>query len=500
VEAREADELFDASQATMTRVERRILKDYFWDNYIEDLNHTLSAAILQHEENDAKMRAVNEDNDLRILQSANIVGVTTSGLARQIQLLRKLRAQVLICEEAREVLEPHILTTFLPSVTHAILIGDHQQLKPQIQNFSLSSENPRGKQYSLDVSLFERLIHPSLDLAKLPYETLASQRRMHPSISRLIRETLYPNLQDAGVVADYPEVVGLKRRLFWLDHRNNESKKSQEDQQTSHWNQYEVNMVVGLVRHLIAQGAYEADEIAVLTPYLGQLQHIRQELGKTHAIVLSDRDAEDLENAGITGPADDPMCNSAESPLIGDRAVSKTSLLKALRIATMDNFQGEEAKVIVLSLVRSNAEKKCGFLKTENRINVALSRAKHGMYIIGDAETQGYKVEMWDKVIGMLTADGNLGPQLELQCPRHPETPIAVSKPEDFLHFSPEGGCDLQCADRLHCGHACIARCHSEVLHKAVRCLEQCPRPLKGCDHPWYVIVMLIPIVLTNQS
>ena len=53
----------------------------------------------------------------------------------------------------------------------------------------------------------------------------------------------------------------------------------------------------------------------------------------------------------------------------------------------MDNFQREEAKVIVISLVRSNDERKCGFLKTSNRINVLLSRARHGIYIIGNIYT-----------------------------------------------------------------------------------------------------------------
>ena len=477
------EELLDTDQASMTSHERRILHDFFWNEYIEDINSNLSAALEQYDENEAKFRGLNEDNDLRILQNANIIGVTTSGLARQIHLLRKLRAQVLICEEAGEVLEPHILTTFLPSIRHAILIGDHEQLKPQVQNYNLSSENSRGKQYSFDISLFERLIHPSPELMKLPYDTLASQRRMHPSISRLIRETLYADLQDAGKVADYPEVVGMRKRLFWFDHRNNESGNSQEDHQTSHWNKFEVDMTTGLVRHLIAQGAYQPDQIAVLTPYLGQLQHLKQELGKTNAIVLSDRDMQDLENAGIDGEQDNAPAN--EGPSIANKAVSRTTLLKALRIATIDNFQGEEAEVIILSLVRSNPEKKCGFLNISNRINVALSRAKHGMYIIGDSETAGFKVEMWAKVIAMLAADGNLGPELELQCPRHMETPIVVSQPDDFLRFSPEGGCDLPCADRLACGHKCLSRCHAEILHKAVRCLEECPRPFKGCDHAW---------------
>ena len=67
--------------------------------------------------------------------------------------------------------------------------------------------------------------------------------------------------------------------------------------------------------------------------------------------------------------------------------LEKKKLSELLRVATVDNFQGEEAKVIIVSLVRSNNEKKVGFLRTTNRINVLLSRAQHGMYLIGNADT-----------------------------------------------------------------------------------------------------------------
>jgi len=124
----------------------------------------------------------------------------------------------------------------------------------------------------------------------------------------------------------------------------------------------------------------------------------------------------------------------------------------------VDNFQGEEAKVIVISLVRSNDERKCGFLKTSNRINVLLSRARHGMYIIGNTHT-ARPVPMWDKVITILENDGNIGNTLALCCPRHKETPIEVSEPDDFSILSPEGGCNRKCISRLRCGYATRNRC-----------------------------------------
>ena len=61
------------------------------------------------------------------------------------------------------------------------------------------------------------------------------------------------------------------------------------------------------------------------------------------------------------------------------------AFLKPIRVFTVDNYQGEENDIIILSLVRSNNENKIGFLKIPNRVNVALSRAKKGMYIFGNS-------------------------------------------------------------------------------------------------------------------
>jgi hypothetical protein len=82
------------------------------------------------------------------------------------------------------------------------------------------------------------------------------------------------------------------------------------------------------------------------------------------------------------------------------------------------------------------------------------------MYIIGDSQTS-IGVPMWNKVVRMLEANDNIGPTFELQCPRHPTTPIHVASPEDFIQLAPEGGCSERCGLRLDCGHTCLVKCHS---------------------------------------
>ena len=95
---------------------------------------------------------------------------------------------------------------------------------------------------------------------------------MRQQISSLIRETIYGKLQDHPSTTYLPDVVGMRQNVFWLDHTNLEN---QEDAH-AHINNYksnswEVGMVHALVRHIVRQGVYTSEVIAVLMPYTGQL-------------------------------------------------------------------------------------------------------------------------------------------------------------------------------------------------------------------------------------
>lgn len=469
---RSLSQLQTLSLREMSASERKDIHSHWIEQRSAKLQNDLLIALDFYHKRKAALDKCNQELNLRCLLQAQVIGVTTSGLAGNLDLLRRVRAKVMVCEEAGEVLEAHTLTAFLPSVEHAVLIGDHEQLRPHINNHELQHDHPRGEKFSLDISLFERLVKPQSGYPKVPYSTLKTQRRMHPSIAELVRLTLYPRLEDHPSVSEYPAVDGMRDRLFWLNHQEKEDLPgSSETLSLSKTNGFEADLVAVLLSHLVRQGTYRAEDIAVLTPYLGQLQRIKKRLMSSFEIMLGDRDVEDLEAQGVKDDDTDSKVN-----------VQKTSLNNAVRVATVDNFQGEEAKVIIVSLVRSNEERKCGFLKTSNRINVLLSRARHGMYIIGNAHTAN-SVPMWSDVITILEQHGNIGQTLTLCCPRHKETLIEVSKPDDFALFSPEGGCSRKCSSRLLCGHACPNKCHAEPLHNAVHCLERCPRLKKGCLH-----------------
>ncbi|KAH4209175.1 hypothetical protein HBI81_042970 [Parastagonospora nodorum] len=427
---------------------------------------------------------VHAEASRRVLQGADVIGLTTSGLAGRISLLKHVACKVLICEEAGEILEPHMISALLPTVEHCIQIGDHEQLRPSVSNFDdLSLESERGKNHQLDKSQFERLSVGMAGRPLVPVAQLNVQRRMRPEISTLIRETLYAKLADHTSTINMPNVVGLRENVFWLDHTHLEDDGQMEVQHSkSRSNSWEVQMVHAMVRHVVRQGLYKSSDIAVLTPYTGQLQKLRAAMRNDFEIVLSERDEEALEKDGFTisnTPQDQRVAAAAEQ---GRKPLQKKQLSDLLRIATVDNFQGEEAKVVIISLVRSNKAQKVGFLKTSNRINVLLSRAKHGMYIIGNADTYT-TVDMWQHVIGMLRAKNSVEPSLGLCCPRHPEKVMEICEPEDFAKFSPEGGCREACIDRLDCGHSCLARCHSKAMHAAFHCEEPCERSHEPCGH-----------------
>jgi hypothetical protein len=130
-----------------------------------------------------QLKDIHEEVDRRALQDAEVIGLTTSGLARHVSTLHHVRCKALVCEEAGEVMEPHLLSALLASIEHFIQIGDHEQLRPTINNFGLSLESTQGLQHQLDRSQFERFSVGQLKRPRMPVAQLDVQRRMRPEIS-----------------------------------------------------------------------------------------------------------------------------------------------------------------------------------------------------------------------------------------------------------------------------------------------------------------------------
>ncbi len=91
-----------------------------------------------------------------------------------------------------------------------------------------------------------------------------------------------------------------------------------------------------------------------------------------------------LETEGL-----DPSLTTLISPYSGQVAAAKEILPKQMRISTIDSFQGQEKEIVIISLVRSNDSGDIGFLKDYRRMNVAITRAKEQLFVIGDSATIG---------------------------------------------------------------------------------------------------------------
>lgn len=267
--------------------ERWILAERWCDEIVRQSSDALFER-LEYAKNPRKQISdVYADADRRALVKADVIGVTTTGLARNINTLRHLRSKVIVCEEVGEILEPHLLNSLMPGVEHFIQIGDRRQLRLQIQNYlKFSLETYEGQAYQLDRSQFERRAMGEPGLESLDVATLDVQRRMRPEISDLIKN-IYPDLKDHDTVHGLPDVVGMRDNLFWWDHSHHEDSRDDGSRVKSHSNSGEVAMAAALVRNLVRQGRYSNTDVALLTPYTIQLQKLRAALSKDFEVFLS---------------------------------------------------------------------------------------------------------------------------------------------------------------------------------------------------------------------
>ncbi|KAG7326586.1 hypothetical protein KOW79_009987 [Hemibagrus wyckioides] len=370
-----------------------------------------------------RLAEIRRREDLCVLKHAKVIGMTTTGAAKYRQVLQELKPRLVIVEEAAEVLEAHIITTLSRECQHLILIGDHQQLRPSATVYELA------KNFNLEVSMFERLVKVGFPFVRLNY-----QHRMRPDIARLLTPHIYSELENHPSVLEYENIKGILTNIFFIDHKFHE--EGIKDGR-SHQNMNEALFVVNLCRYLLRQ-EYQPSQITILTTYTGQLYCLRK------------------------------LMPSAE--------------FSGVKVHVVDKYQGEENDIVILSLVRSNQEGRVGFLQIPNRVCVALSRAKKGLYCLGNMDMFS-KIKLWSNILHTLREKGQVGGFLTLSCQNHPETRTMVSSSMDFAKV-PEGGCNKPCEYRLDCGHVCIRMCHPyDADHKKYKCTKDCPKVLCELGH-----------------
>jgi ATP-dependent RNA/DNA helicase IGHMBP2 len=272
-----------------------------------------------------------------LLDSATVVCATLTGLDNQ--MLGEREFDLVVIDEAAQAVEP---TCWIPLLRSGrlVLAGDHCQLPPTI----VSNEAARE---GLAVSLMERLIR---ELGSGISQRLTTQYRMHEAIMGFSSEAFYEGtlVADASVqghlLSDVPEVIAnpvTGTPLSFIDTAGAGYDEELEPDGESRRNPAEAEIVARQVQELIDAGV-AARDIAVITPYAAQVRLLRDQLA-----------------------------------------------IDGLEIDTVDGFQGREKEAVVISLVRANAKGEIGFLADTRRMNVALTRARRKLIVIGDSATIG---------------------------------------------------------------------------------------------------------------
>ena len=270
-----------------------------------------------------------------ILDTADILCATTTGLDDDV--LGSRRFDLAIIDEACQSTEPGCWIA-INRADRVVLAGDHRQLPPTVLS-------PEAKRQGFAVSLFERLAEangPAL------VKRLDAQYRMHTAIMEFSSLEFYEAelMADPSVAShrliDLPDVTHIALTewpLEFIDTAGASFDEETEPDGQSRLNRREADLVATKVNALLAAGV-AASQIGVITPYAAQARLLREKLPTSE-----------------------------------------------LEIDTVDGFQGREKEAIVISLVRSNERGEIGFLSDLRRMNVAMTRARRKLLMVGDSAT-----------------------------------------------------------------------------------------------------------------
>jgi len=272
----------------------------------------------------AEAREREDRAEADVLERAQVVLATLTG--SESKALRKRRFDLAVIDEATQAVEPAAYLALLKA-DRAVLAGDHLQLPPTV----LSEAGQRG---GLAISLFERLAQARGDAMV----TLAEQHRMNERIMRYPSDALY-----GGRLRAHPSVAGHaldEAPLEVIDTAGRGFDEETPEGSESKVNPGEAELAAAEAQRLLDRGVAPWD-IAVIAPYDAQVQLLRQHLA-AHT---------DLE------------------------------------VDTVDGFQGREKEAVIVSLTRSNEAGELGFLADIRRMNVALTRARKKLVVVGDGAT-----------------------------------------------------------------------------------------------------------------
>ncbi|XP_020791813.1 regulator of nonsense transcripts 1-like isoform X1 [Boleophthalmus pectinirostris] len=334
-----------------------------------------------------RYRALKRTAERELLMNADVICCTCVGAGDP--RLAKMQFRSILIDESTQATEPECMVPVVLGAKQLILVGDHCQLGPVVMC-------KKAAKAGLSQSLFERLVVLGIRPIRLQV-----QYRMHPALSAFPSNIFYEGSLQNGVTAadrikkgfDFQWPQPDKPMFFYVTQGQEEIASSG----TSYLNRTEAANVEKITTRLLKAGA-KPDQIGIITPYEGQRSYLVQYMqfsGSLH-----------------------------------------TKLYQQVEIASVDAFQGREKDFIILSCVRANEHQGIGFLNDPRRLNVALTRAKYGVIIVGNPKALS-KQPLWNNLLNYYKEQKVLveGPLNNLR-----ESLMQFSKPRKLLNTINPGG------------------------------------------------------------
>ena len=275
----------------------------------------------------------------QLLSSARVIACTLAGAANRI--LDNQHYHTLVVDEAAQALEAAVWIP-LQKADRLILAGDHRQLPPTIKN-------PEAACAGLADTLMQVVAEEKPECVSM----LKVQYRMNDDIARFSSKMFYD-----GQIVSAPEVknrgiLDFDTPVSWIDTSGTDFREEFVGESYGRINRAEAELTVNSLKSYIEEIGKrclleENIDIGVISPYKAQVQLLRRMFGRDAFFK--------------------PFRN-------------------LVTVNTVDGFQGQERDIIVISLVRANEEGNIGFLSDIRRMNVAITRARMKLFILGNPDT-----------------------------------------------------------------------------------------------------------------
>ena len=289
---------------------------------------------LKERETELELRIRNQ-----LFREARVIASTLVGSANR--LLDGMKFGTLFIDEAAQALEA---TCWIPMrrATRVILAGDHCQLPPTIKSVA-------AMKGGLDKTLMQRIVERKPEAVTL----LKMQYRMNEAIMRFSSDWFYHGEVEAAPMVKYRGILDLDKAIEWKDTSGDTSHEQFVGDNFGRINKEEAQLtLLTLAEYFVRIGRQriidERIDVGIISPYRAQVQYLRHLIKKTDFY---------------------------------------KPFRKIIAVNTVDGFQGQERDIIVISMVRSNEEGQIGFLRDLRRMNVAITRARMKLIILGDSAT-----------------------------------------------------------------------------------------------------------------